>query len=104
MKKSVFGILAEFGTPSSILKAAKKVNLAGYTKFDTYTPFPIHGMDKAMGLKPSSLGWFVFCGGAFGLLFGFGLQTWVSITAYPVIVSGKPLFSYQAFVPVTFEL
>ena len=104
MKNKVYGILAEFKSPLSLLKAAKQVNLAGYTKYDTYTPFPIHGMDKAMGLKPSPLGIFVFCGGAFGLLVGFFLQAWVATQAYPLIVSGKPLFSFQAFIPVTFEL
>lgn len=103
-KQSVFGILAEFKSPSSLLKAAESIRDKGYDHYDVYSPFPIHGMDDAMGLKPSKLPWFVFCGGAFGLCFGFGLQTWVSTTAYPLIISGKPLFSYQAFIPVTFEL
>lgn len=103
-KQSVFGILAEFKCPASLLKAATQIRDKGYDHYDVYSPFPIHGMDDAMGLKPSKLPWLVFCGGAFGLCFGFGLQAWVSTTAYPLIISGKPLFSYQAFIPVTFEL
>ena len=100
----VFGVLAEFESPAALMKAAEKVRDKGYDYFDVFSPFPIHGMDAAMGLKPSKLPWIVFLGGSFGLLFGFGLQTWVSTTAYKLIISGKPLFSYQAFIPVTFEL
>tara|TARA_B100001113_G_scaffold345564_1_gene335348 strand:- start:846 stop:1418 length:573 start_codon:yes stop_codon:yes gene_type:complete len=104
LKSEVFGVLAEFESPSALIKAAEKVRDQGYQYFDVFSPFPIHGMDDAMGLKPSKLPWIVFLGGAFGLSFGFGLQTWVSTTAYKLVISGKPLFSYQAFIPVTFEL
>ena len=97
-------VLAEFDSPKSLYHVAQKVRDEGYTKWDAFSPFPIHGMDGAMGLKESILGWIVVIGGAVGLSFGFGLQTWVATTAYKIIVSGKPLFSYQAFVPVTFEL
>ena len=100
----LFGVLAEFDSPKSLYHVAQKVRDEGYTKWDAFSPFPIHGMDGAMGLKESILGWIVVIGGAVGLSFGFGLQTWVATTAYKIIVSGKPLFSYQAFVPVTFEL
>ncbi len=101
---SVFGILAEFKTPGALLEAAKATQLDGFQDYDAYSPFPIHGMDDAMALKGSKLGWIVICGGAFGLSLGLGLQTWIATTAYPLIISGKPLFSYQAFVPVTFEI
>jgi hypothetical protein len=101
---NLFGVLAEFDSPKSLFHAAEKVRDAGYSKWDTFSPFPVHGMDRAMGLKESILGWIVAIGGATGLLVGFGLQTWVATTAYKIIVSGKPLFSYQAFIPVTFEL
>lgn len=99
-----FGILAEFDSPKSLLHAAEGVRDSGYKKFDVYTPFPIHGMDDAMGLKPSFMGWIVLLGGTTGLLVGFGLQAWVSTAAYKLVISGKPFFSYQAFIPVTFEL
>jgi hypothetical protein len=101
---NAFGYLAEFNTPGELLHAAEAVRDAGYTKFDAHSPFPIHGMDDAMGLKPSKLGWVILCGGGTGLLTGITLQWWASTVAYPLVISGKPLFSFQAFVPVTFEL
>ncbi|RAP26597.1 DUF3341 domain-containing protein [Candidatus Marinamargulisbacteria bacterium SCGC AG-343-D04] len=97
-------VLAEFSCPKQLLHVAKACSDKGYKQFETYSPFPIHGMDDAMNLKPSPLGWIVLCGGTFGLLGGFGLQTWVSTVAYKLVISGKPFFSYPAFVPVTFEL
>ena len=102
--KSLYGVLAEFDSTDQLLHAAEKTRLEGYKDFETFSPFPIHGMDDAMGLKSSKLGWIVFCGGACGLTTGFGLQTWAQVFAYPYIISGKPFFSYPAFVPVTFEL
>jgi len=101
---SLKGVLVEFSSPGTVYKAAETLRDAGYKGFEVYSPFPIHGMDGAMGLKPSPLGWIVLCGGTCGLLTGVGLQTWVATSAYKLIISGKPLFSYPAFVPVTFEL
>ena len=97
-------ILAEFDGPATLLKAAKRIANSGYTKFDTYSPFPIHGMDAAMGLKDSPLAWLVLGGGLTGFSVAVVLQTWVATSAYKLVISGKPLFSYQAFVPVIFEL
>ena len=97
-------VLAEFQSPGDLLNAAKSVHDAGIKHFETYSPFPIHGMDDAMGLGQSKLGWIVLMGGLTGLSAGFALQTWVSTSAYKIVYSGKPLFSYQAFVPVTFEI
>ena len=104
MSNKMFGTLAEFDSPKSLMHAAEAVRDAGYKKFDVYSPFPIHGMDDAMGLRPSIMGWLVLGGGITGLLAGFGIQTWVSIFGYKLVISGKPFFSYQAFIPVTFEL
>lgn len=99
-----YGLICEFDSAASLYNAAKKVVSEGYTKFDTYSPFPIHGIDKAMGLPASKLPWIALVGGILGCSAGFGLQTWVATSAYKLTISGKPLFSYQAFVPVTFEL
>jgi hypothetical protein len=102
--RSLYGALAEFANPHALYEACEKVRDAGFEKWDAHTPFPVHGLDKAMGLKPSKMAWIcLICGlsGAFG---GFMLQVWVSTVAYPMIIAGKPYLSWQAFVPVTFEL
>jgi len=84
------GILAEFDTPKELLHAAEKFRDEGYIAFDCHSPFPIHGMDEAMGEQRSILGWivggmgFLGCGGA--LL----MQWWMSAVDYPLIISGKP--------------
>ena len=101
---SLVGVLAEFSSPGTVYKAAESLRDSGYKAFEVYSPFPIHGMDDAMGLKPSPLGWIVLCGGFLGILTALTLQTWVATTAYKLVISGKPFFSYPAFVPVTFEL
>ena len=95
-----FGLAAEFDSPAAILRAAEKVRDAGYHRWDAFTPFPIHGMDKAMGLTNSLVGWFalVFGGGAF---VGCMAMIWyMNDYDYPVLVGGKPMFSAAAaFVP-----
>jgi hypothetical protein len=103
-EKKTFGMLAQYETAEQIFKACEKVRDAGYTRWDSYTPFPVHNLDKAMGLKPSILPWIVFACGMTGASSGMLLQWWTSTVAYPIIIAAKPLFSYQAFVPVTFEL
>ncbi|KAA3660623.1 MAG: DUF3341 domain-containing protein [Calditrichaeota bacterium] len=102
--KKTLGILAEFANPGELLKAAEKVRDEGYRKFDVHSPFPIHGMDNAMGLRQSKLGFIVGAAGFLGCVGGMTLQWWVSAVEYPHVISGKPFFSFQAFVPVTFEL
>ncbi len=97
-------LLAEFKDPADLLHAAEKVREAGYTQFDCHSPFPIHGMDAAMGLKRSPLGWIVGIMALTGAGLGMLLQWWTSVQAYPLVISGKPFFSYQAFIPVTFGL
>jgi hypothetical protein len=98
-----FGILAEFKTPKDLYHAAEETVKKGYTNFDTYSPFPIHGMDKAMNLKPSKLGWIVAIGGSFGLIGAISMQWWMALD-YPYILSGKEFFAYPASIPVNFEL
>jgi hypothetical protein len=101
-KKAV--ILASFGNPGELLEAAKKIRHAGYTKYDCHSPFPIHGMDDAMGLKRSPLGYIVFAVAATALIAGFTLEWWTSTIDYPLVISGKPFFSYQAYGPVAFAI
>ncbi len=102
--RHVVGILAEFENPAAILKAAAGLRDEGFQKFDCYTPFPVHGMDRAMGLKRSRLGWVVGILGAAGAAFALWLQWWTSAVDYPLVISGKPFFSLPAFIPVVFEL
>jgi hypothetical protein len=97
-------MLAEFENPARLLEAAEKLRDAGYKKFDCHSPFPIHGMDDAMGLKRSPLGWMVGCVAFFALLSGFALEWWTSTIDYPIVISGKPFFSYQAYGPVAFAI
>jgi len=103
-KDKIYSVLAEFSSPGQLLKAAEKVREAGYEKYDCHSPFPIHGMDKAMGLKRSPVGYIAGICGLCGGLFAMWLQWWTSAVDYPIVISGKPLFSYQAFIIVTFGL
>jgi hypothetical protein len=99
-----FGLLAEFETAAEIKQAATQVRDAGYQRWDVFTPFPIHGMDDAMGLRGSRVGWFTFIGGATGLTLGMLMIWFMNAVDYPLVVGGKPLFSpVQAF-PVSYEL
>ncbi len=103
-KERIYGVMAEFGSAAELLKAAAKVREAGFEKFDCHSPFPIHGMDGAMGLKRSPVGYIAGICGLSGGLFAMWLQWWTSAVDYPLIISGKPLFSFQAFIIVTFGL
>jgi len=100
----VHGLLAEYDTPSQILHAAKEIRKAGFTKWDTYTPFAVHGIDDAMGIKMTILPWFTLCAGLIGLATAITLQWWTNAHDYKWIVSGKPFWSIPANVPIMFEL
>ena len=99
-----FGLVAEFRTPAELYHACEAVRDAGYTRWDAHAPFPVHGLERAMGLKPSKLPWIVLVMALGGAAAGMALQGWVATIAYPLVISGKPFFSWPAFVPVTFEL
>ena len=99
-----FGLIARFDSSGALMSAAEKLRDAGYTHFDCHSPFPIHGMDKAMGLKRSPLGWIVGLCALIGGSSGFALQWWSHAVAYPLVISGKPYFAFQAYVPVTFAV
>jgi hypothetical protein len=101
---AVFAVLAEFKTPAELYSACERVRDAGYKRWDAHSPFPVHGLDGAMGMTRSKLPWIVLVLALSGAAAGFGLQTWVHMTAYPLTISGKPFFAWPAFVPITFEL
>jgi hypothetical protein len=112
----LYGLMAEFTTPGQIMHAAERVRDAGYRWWDCHTPFPVHGLDRAMGIRPTILPLIVFCGGLTGTILAFALQmftnsfsfdlwvppTWVR--GYAFMISGKPYVSLPAFIPVAFEL
>lgn len=102
--KKAWGTLAQFASPANAMDAAEILRNAGYRRFDVHSPFPIHHMEKSMGLRDTRLPWIILGMGAFGLAAAVGLQGWAMGTAYPFIVSGKPYFSLPAFVPIIFEL
>jgi len=100
----LYGILAEYDTPGELVEAARKVRDAGYTDFDCYSPFPVHGIDDAMGIKRTILPVLVFGGGFTGLIGGVLLQWWTNAYNWPWNISGKPAWSIPANVPIAFEL
>ncbi len=102
--KSLYGVLAEFRNPKELIDAARTVNKNGYKKFDAFSPFPIHGIDKVMSLKKSKLGWIVFAHGLIGLAGGFSMIYFMMVIDYPLNISGKTLFNLPAWIPVLFEL
>lgn len=102
-KGELFGVLAEFDTPGELVEAARKVREAGYTEFDCYSPFPVHGIDEAMGIKRTILPLLVFGGGFTGLMLGLLLQWWTNAFDWPWLVSGKPIWSIPANIPIGFE-
>jgi hypothetical protein len=97
-------ILAEFDTTADVVHAAEKVRDAGYTRWDTHTPFPIHGMDAAMGLKDSRLGWIVLGAALTGLTIAYTMMYWMNGVDYRLVVGGKPPEALPSMVPILFEL
>jgi len=101
----VYGLLAEFSDPGALLHAAEAVREEGYRHFDAHSPFPIHGMDDAMGLgNAASVGVFTFFGGLTGFVAAYLLQWWTAAVDYPLNISGKPFFAVEPSVPIMFEL
>lgn len=100
----LYGILAEVRNPKELIDIAKTVNKNGYKKYDTFSPFPIHGMDKAMSLQKSKLGWIVFSHGLLGFTGALSMIYYMMVIDYPLNISGKSLMNIPAWIPVTFEL
>ncbi len=102
--RAVVGMIGLFDDPDELIAAAERVRDAGYRKWDCHTPYPVHGLDDAMGLKPSPMPYICLGAGAVGASAAMLMQWWMSAVDYPVRIGGKPLFSWPAFVPITFEL
>src|SRR5712692_1842194 len=103
-RSHIYGVVGEFETPGQIIQAAAKVREAGYRDVEAYTPFPVEGLSEALRLKRSLVPLITLTGGLIGGLGGFGFQYWVAAITYPMNIGGRPLNSWPAFIPVTFEL
>jgi len=100
---ALYGLMAEFTTPKELVDGTRAVYEAGYRNFDAYSPMPIEEAAEAMGLHKSRLPFLVLLGGIFGGLSGFGMAYWTSVIDLPLNVAGRPLNSWPAFIPITFE-
>ncbi len=103
-EKILYGYTGLFDTPDEIIEAAEKTADEGFQKYDVHTPYPVHGMDAAMKLKPSKLPYIALAVGLSALFVMFIFMYWMTTIDYPVIVGGKPFFSFPAWVPVLFEI
>jgi Alternative complex III, ActD subunit len=104
MKSSViYGLMAEFDDPTSLVTATERAHHEGYRRMDAYSPYPIEELHEALGSRHTRLPLIVLIGGLIGCIGGYSLEYWVSVIAYPVNIGGKPLHSWPAFIPVTFE-
>jgi hypothetical protein len=100
----IYGVLAEFETPDALLDAVRRARQAGYRRMDAYTPFPVEHLAEELGFHRTALPIVVLIGGLVGCAGGFLFQYWVSAIDYPLNIGGRPLNSWPAFIPVTFEL
>lgn len=98
-----FGLMAEFDSPEAIVHAAQKAYDAGYRKIEAYSPFPVHGLDEAVGFPKNRVSTLVLIGGLIGATAGFSMQVIGLTYHYPFLIGGRPLFSWPMFIPITFE-
>jgi hypothetical protein len=101
---AVYGLMASFPSGDALLAAAERVRDEGYAKTDAYSPFPIEGMTEALGAPHTKLSMLVLLGALFGGLSGFLMQYWMEAIDYPKNIGGRPLVSWPAFIPATFEM
>jgi hypothetical protein len=103
-KTALYGLMAEFDGPGDLLDGARRAHDEGYRRMDAYSPFPVHGLAEAIGFHRTRLPLLVLLGGIAGGIGGYSLQYWVHVIDYPLNIGGRPLHSWPAFIPVTFEL
>ncbi|MGA3185604.1 MAG: DUF3341 domain-containing protein [Bryobacteraceae bacterium] len=104
MTTKLYGLMAEFDEPESLLEAARRAREAGYRHMDAYSPMPVEGLAEAVGFRTSMVQRLVFTAGVLGAAGGFTLCWWMTVIAYPHNVAGRPLNSWPAYIPITFEM
>jgi Protein of unknown function (DUF3341) len=104
MNENLHGIMAEFTTPEQLLEATRAARKMGFRKMDAYTPYAVEGVAEALGLYKTRVPLVVLIGGIIGALTAYGMQWFSAAVDYPLNVGGRPLHSWPAFVPITFEL
>ena len=102
-ERQLAGLMAEFDNVDSVMAAARVIRDRGFSRWDVHSPFPIHGIDEAMGTRRTMLPWIVLVCGLTGLLAGLGLELFTNSFDYKFLISGKPFLSIPAFIPVVFE-
>jgi hypothetical protein len=100
----VYAVMGEFAEPEDLVEAGRRIRAMGYTKIDAMTPFPVHGIDEAIGVPYSKIGWIAICGALAGITTAQVLIYYVGKINYPLIIGGKPLFDFTYSIPPTFEL
>lgn len=97
-------LLAEFTAPDDLLRAATALRARGLTRLEAYTPFPLHGLDDALGLRRSPIPFYMFVAGLAGATAAYFIQWWTNAVDYPLLAGGRPADIPVAFVPITFEM
>ncbi len=103
-RDKTYAVIGSYDSPEALVDAGKKIYGMGYRKLDAMSPFPVHGIDDAIGIPRSKLGWIVVCFALLGLFTAQGLMYYVGVINYPLVIGGKPLFDFTFSIPVTFEL
>jgi hypothetical protein len=103
-RTAIYGLMAEFDSPSDLVAAARRTYEAGYKKIDAYTPFPVEELSEAIGFPKNGVALVVLIGGIIGCLSGYLMQWWIATVSYPVNVGGRPYHSWPSFIVVTFEM
>jgi hypothetical protein len=100
----LYGLLAEFDNPETLVRATRSAYEAGYRRMDAYAPFPVEGLPEALGFHRTKMPLLILIGGIVGAVSGFALQYYCAVISYPINVAGRPLNSWPSWIPVTFEL
>jgi hypothetical protein len=103
-RSPIYGLIAEFDTPTEIVLAARRAHAEGYRHMDAYSPFPVEGLAESIGFRRNRVALVCLVGGLLGLATAYVLQYWINVIAYPLNIGGRPFHSWPSFIIVTFEL